>query len=963
MAADKTNKVLQRFREGVASMKRAKNAIACSEFDLYEQALRATACSATGALEWTLKAHLRHHARRSRMAKEDEDRLRQPTFEVLVRLMKTYGDPPLDDETADRYFEYRDIRNMAEHDAAIPSMRALQDILRSTRIAIVSLLRVEDSDLPIIETARDERLSTLDSNSLHFLKTPRAVAGRHDELSRITDTLRDAVATRTGRIVIVRGASGTGKTFLAQEACRSASQMGFDIAVTACEPFHEGMSLFPIQELVRQLSQSMNLLTAVEEHFPASSSQVAIARLTEEHGVDPVQRRDAFLATFANALYGRFSQRSERPARPILLLLDDLEWLESGTADALLCVRARFSEGPVVVMGSYRTDLVPRTTAEHHPLNSVVNIAKRNRDQAEIVDLSGIEKGAFSLAVESILEGPCHLPPSFLDRLYQETEGNPLFTREVLHMLSGGGRPAMESPLRRVNGTWTLAHDVSQWNIPATIEEAITARLGYLNAAQQAELEKAAVIGRQFAYSLIREVATATEDVLSEYLERLIDLDVILELGDEDQSFGFTHGKIRDVIYESIPRFKRLKLHGAIADALKLLSENRVWRHWEPLLGNHLYEATQYAEACHYLLRAARLSTKAFAVTQAVAQYERALDSGYRAGFPEGEKENDVKIEYVQALRLSGLYGKALDVLRQVLLDEERSMTRGIALNQMGDLLWLTGRMDQALERYRECEGTARSGNHCELLLEVTADLCEFHDREAERMAASNPGIAAKHRLDADRHLDEQISLAASVGNSGSLIRAKRNEAKRHRRVGRLAEAIRCYEDALSLCDSKVADHNVLISYAKTLRFVDRVPDAWAVVERVYDWGIQTGTRRTEAIARQYKGLLLMEAESPGDLTVAELEVRTALAIHEEIGYDRGIRESSLLLGELHMLRREWADGRKCLERSIGISSSDLVGVVRAAASQLEEMAEPKRAARLFELSQSEELLSWCNGG
>jgi tetratricopeptide (TPR) repeat protein len=954
MPGDKTNKIVRRFAGGVSAYQRARAHVNRGEFDEYEQALTMAAREATGALEWTLKAHLRYHERRATMDKADADKLKQPTFDVLVRLMKQYADPPLDNERASRFFEYRDIRNEAEHDGVIPSLRTVEEILSGTRDAIRELLRVEETALPIVRD-QSEAVPGLDNEDMHpFLRRMRKISGRESELALMKKDLIDALETKTGRLILIRGKSGTGKTFVAQEACRIAHELGYDLATTACEPFHEGMALFPIREFIRQLCRSSSLAAAVEEHFALTSSQVSIARLAEEPGVDPVQRREAFLATFANALYGRFSGREKKNARPILLFLDDLEWIEAGTADAILCLRSRFGQGPLVVLGAYRTDLVPRTTLEHHPLNPIINIAKRYREHTLIVDVATLPRSQIGSAVEAILGGACEFPPSFYDRLYRETEGNPLFLREVLRTLMGNAKGSDSAAVRQVDDVWRLVRNVDHWDIPATIEEAITARLDQLDESQRSELEKAAVIGRHFAYLVILKLGTDSEDVVSDCLERLINIEVIQELDEEELSFEFTHGKIRDVIYDAIPKFKRLRLHKSIAEVLKLLNDGKR-RNWDALIGNHLFHANLFEDAFGYLLNAARTSMSEFAVTQAAEQYERVLAAGYRAHFPHDEDEAAIKLEYARALRLSGVYGKAIDVLKQVLVEVEAGRMKGKALNHLGDLYWLTGKMDQALETYLECEKIVRQGGYYDLLLETVADLCEFYDREAERLAASDANLAANHRIESDGFLEEQIRLATTVGDKSAQSRAHRNAAKRYRRQGRLDDAIRSYQ--LALTQQNVADHKISISYAKTLRFVGRRDEAWDLIERVLDWGVQSGARRTEAIARQYKGLMLMEETEPEQTAQAVEELRAALAIHDELGYDRGIREAHLLLGELHAQRGEWAYARACLQKATGTRATDTLRLCLNAAAQLKAMGEPARAARLKSLAHGAESL------
>jgi tetratricopeptide (TPR) repeat protein len=145
-----------------------------------------------------------------------------------------------------------------------------------------------------------------------------------------------------------------------------------------------------------------------------------------------------------------------------------------------------------------------------------------------------------------------------------------------------------------------------------------------------------------------------------------------------------------------------------------------------------------------------------------------------------------------------------------------------------------------------------------------------------------------------------------------------------------------------------VATHSVLISYAKTLRFADRADDAVEVVDRVLSWSTQSGARRSLAIALHYRAILKFEAAGP--LASVKGDLTEALAIHKEIGYDRGIWEVGTLLGEWYAAAGDWREALGCFREALKagpeIPDSD---VIKRVERQLEAIDEAARAHKVAE--------------
>ncbi|HXU44448.1 MAG TPA: AAA family ATPase [Thermoanaerobaculia bacterium] len=777
------------------------------------------------------------------------------------------------------------------------------------------------------------------------------IYGRDLELAEIRAAL-EAVgegAPDTPQMLLLAGASGVGKSALSRAGIALAQDLGFRVLSVVCEPFHEGMSFFPIREITRQLSAEAGVAEQLAAVYGPASIQAQMAAIAEQPGADPVQRRDALIATFVNLLLAPFERAASRPkAAPIALFFDDLERIDAGSADALLCLLARLREGPVVVLGAYRTDRVESTLSGSHPLKLLLAAVRRSTDRARLLRLAPLKRESLPDMAKAVLGAPCRLSPPFYDRLFRETEGNPLFVRELLRALANG---AETSPIRQVDGVWRVFRNVEDWVTPQTVEDAILARLDLLGEGERGQLEAAAVIGRRFAFPVLLELSKATEAELLDHLESFMSLDLIKETSADDETFEFSHGKIRDVLYLSMSKIRRRRIHGEVAEVVRKLPRAAA-EGWDALVGEHLYLAGRDADAVPLLLRAARHAMRLQSGAEASGLFAKALAAGTRAEFPPGEAPLALKFERAEALKLANEYDQTRELCREIIREGEESALRGWAFNSLGDIFSTHGKVEAALDAYAQCEAIARRFDDRELLLETAADLCELHDRQAEALAGTDPEATAEHRRLSDRYLDEQLALAAFCGTPMAKSRACRNRAKRERAQGRFAEALKSYEEAIAISDPRIATHSVLISYAKTLRFVNRREDARRVVDRVAEWSSLTGARRSMGIAYQYRGVLRMEMDSAPSAPSPEarLDFENALELHREVGFARGQRETHLALGEWWLRSGKAEPGLFHLRQASGTADASDGAIVRIASEQLRAAGEVERSDLLLAL-------------
>ncbi len=774
-----------------------------------------------------------------------------------------------------------------------------------------------------------------------------AIHGRADEIRRLcqaVDALSEAAPT-AGRTLMIAGASGTGKSVLAERAVEHAISRHYPVVRATCEPFHEGMSFYPVRELLRQLTSKQGLLADIATAFGSNSSQLTLARLAEQPEAEPAARRDALIATFANQVFARvLIDRS-----PVVLFIDDLERIDTGSVDALLCLIARLREGPVLIVGAYRTDVVG-SSGSNHPLRPVISAVRRGDKRGEIIEVAALSEENMHGLVGTVLMGRCELPDTFMRRLFEETEGNPLYVREVLRTLSSERPGSDAAPLRMERGAWRLVRRAESWEIPRSIEDAIASRLTSLGELDRSVLELAAVVGRRFRFEVLLDLGIAKENALMEVLERHLALNLVREVRNAEGVFEFTHGKIREVLYSGMAGFRRSRLHGQVADVL-LRHEGAIpAEEWDVLVGAHLFAARRFSTSAPYLLRAGQRALALQAATDAAHHLARALDAFEKSPDTPRETLDRTRLALGTALKAASEFDAAEAEFLLTLRDGQDPYSRRWALSHLGGLSLVQGRVNEAMVRYAQCEEMARESSDSELLAETAADLAELHMRQSEQLSGVDGVRSAEHAALYNRYLDLEQELAHSVGHSHSLARAYRNSAKRARTRGDIAVSIALYEQSLEYIDEGVNSHRFLIPYAKALRLVSRDGEALEIVRKVLDWSRQIGARRSEGIARQYLGLILMEQElarGVTGLTQARAEMTRALALHNEVGFEQGRRETEVDLAEAysHCGDREGTLAHLGLAVTDRSSQSD-EQLVHAVLAEIRARGEPLRAER-----------------
>jgi predicted ATPase len=702
---------------------------------------------------------------------------------------------------------------------------------------------------------------------------PRAVlyrpglAGREAEIETCRQLL-DRLHRGQGGVLLIGGESGIGKTRLAMEVARQARRDKAQVLTGECLP----EAAAPLGAFRRALQ--------------------ALADRCREGGVEATQRllglRGPVLALYEPALSTLPEQETlSRPAvlppeaarlrlflylaqtlealaadEPLVLVLDDLQWADDLTLDALgfLVRSGRLAQTRLLVAGTYRTEEIGDA------LKRLAELPEVSRLQVERLTEEAVREMVGSMLALS------PAPQLFVRFLTCHSEGNPFFVAEYLRAAVDGGLL-----WRDRTGQWQVAEpdeaqateaDYEALRLPRSLRELVGRRLEALSEEARQLAEIAAVLGRETDASMLAALAGLSEPAALGPIGELLARQVLEE--PEPDRLRFAHDKLREAAYEGLGRGARRELHRAAALGLEARLAGRpdedlgaLGRHWE--------QAGEPARARRYYLAAARRAVDRYAHTEA----ERLYRAHLRLLQEPSAESIAARTELSRDVLL--VRGRASEALRaqQKVLKECRSLAdraaEGRALGALGRIHHEIGQVEQARAALEQALELHR----------------EFQDRRAEgwtlnRLAAV---CRAQGRMDEARALFEQaLAIAREVGDRRDEAPILNNLATLHQNQGRMDEARSLYEQALAL-DRELGDRRLeggtLGNFASLHHNQGRIEEARLLHEQALGIHRDVGSRRDEGI--ELANLAELHREQ-GRIQEARGLYEQALAVQREIG-------------------------------------------------------------------------------
>jgi len=440
-------------------------------------------------------------------------------------------------------------------------------------------------------------------------RTEAVFVGRHHELVELRAGLEDAVGGR-GRSFLVVGEAGIGKTRLVEELAREAAERGHLVLWGRCWEGEGAPPYWPWIQVIRAY-----LRIAHSEALPRVAGGAGapyLAQLVPELGgiqspgpsVPPQSEHARFYLFDAVATF-----LQTRPDHtPLVLVFDDLQWADTPSLLLLQFLVHELRDTAMLVVATYR-ELEARQNP--HVADVLGALARDGRH----LPLRGFGEEEVALFIEG--KTGRSASAALVRAVHRETEGNPFFVDEIVHLL------VAEGTLERWDATIP-----GRLPVPQGVREAIRRRLAPLPAPCKDALTLASVVGREFGLGALQRACGLGADALLEVLGPALGREILVPDPRTAGRYRFAHALIRETIYEELGAAERARLHGRIGEVLEALHQ------MDPTpqlatLAHHFLEAVPAGgaeKAIAYSTRAARYAEASLAYEDAAVLFERALE-------------------------------------------------------------------------------------------------------------------------------------------------------------------------------------------------------------------------------------------------------------------------------------------------------------------------------------------------
>lgn len=363
--------------------------------------------------------------------------------------------------------------------------------------------------------------------------------------------------------VAVIGEAGLGKTRLVQE---SAGRLGQDVTVLTgrCLPYGEGITFYPLRELVRQAVGGDDSPERIRDLLDSSADAAGVAERLHRAFVPGDQGRSDAAEIFWAAR--RFLEAAARP-RPLLVVLEDLHWAEPTFIDLVESVALQPGRSPIALVCIARPELLEQRPAWASEVDRQVSIV-----------LTPLGEGPAAQILDGLTAGQ-HIPPSTRTRVIDTATGNPLYLEQLAASIS------------------EQAGNETRLSLPPTIQALLAARLQRLGPGASSVLTRAAIVGKEFGEQEVRELLPPeARDPLGRNLRMLIRRGLIQQGPGRvpGEQYSFRHILIQQAALHAIPKSLRAELHQRYADWLEFVFAEPILNRAE-ILGYHLEQSVRYA--------------------------------------------------------------------------------------------------------------------------------------------------------------------------------------------------------------------------------------------------------------------------------------------------------------------------------------------------------------------------------
>jgi DNA-binding NarL/FixJ family response regulator len=729
---------------------------------------------------------------------------------------------------------------------------------------------------------------------IHPVSSPLLV-GRDMQLDALAAVMA-ATQQGTGRIVLISGEAGIGKSRLVAEACARFQSLTGGACVTGhCFETDRSLPFAPFLDLLldaRQLIPSDTLAQL--------ATDPNLAALVPDRRAGPAGARESAPGdkrrTFEALVQCLAVLTQEQPA---MVVIEDLHWCDDVSLECIQLLARRIAVQPLLLVLTWRSD------EPHDGLQHCLATIDRTRTAVDL-PLPRLASAEVERLLRAIFDQPQPIRPDFLRTVVELTDGNPFFVEEVLTSLIAAG-----DIFRTVAG-WAR-RDLSELQIPRSVRDAVSSRVRRLSPDARRVLDIAAVIGQRVDLAVVQALTGFDDAILVPLLRQLVSARLLADSSADQLSFR--HALTRESVYLELLARERQSLHRSVAWTIEELHAEALDTHAAEL-SYHCEAAGDWSRTFAYAMRALARIELQYSPRAVVEQATRAIIAVQRLA---GAVPIDLYHRRGAAHVTLGDFDLARDDFSQALSLSRSSNDRAAECQALLDLgeLWLG--LDYA-----------RAGTYLELAASLAPRTGDSELIARSQLLLGNWHINSERPADAERCLHDALVTFEQVGDRPGQAIATDLLAvvsdiggdvagmyARHLRAIALYRELDDRQGLASTMASIVAAAGGSIFEAVPLPPVLAADDALAFGNEALALAREIDWRAGEAYALLNIGL---HRSFRGCFDEASSYGRAGLAIAEEIDHHEWMICGYFLLGEVALNQLDIAAARDWLQRSVALA-------------------------------------------
>ncbi len=437
--------------------------------------------------------------------------------------------------------------------------------------------------------------------------------------------------------VIITGEAGVGKSRVTQEFTSIlAIKSKYHRIEYQCSPYQSNTALYPVISRIK-IAANFEIGESPQQQLDKLETLIRKTSINFEHDIpffvdllslsdvgpwkspeiDLEEKKELMFTTLIDNMISLSS------IEPLFISVEDAHWIDPTSLELVSRMVDAIKGHPILFIITSRTGFNPEFLRNSHVTSIEVERLPRKDAQQLLNKITGNSK----------------LPASLVDKIIQRADGIPLFIEEL-------SKSMIESlPSEGLTGQSSIPNEII---MPETLQESLLSRLDHLPNESKSIAHLAAVIGRDFSYDLLEQVANYQNKNLFNALTPLLKAQLMVQhKAPPNAEFAFKHALLRDVAYETLLKSDLIKIHSRIAKVI-LLYYPETFNSSPELIARHFTEGTKYQKATQYWLYAGKKASKQFAMLEARSHLLEGLECLKQC--PDNDKSKTARLELLISL-------------------------------------------------------------------------------------------------------------------------------------------------------------------------------------------------------------------------------------------------------------------------------------------------------------------------